>query len=188
VQWARAVVELEPSALLVHTTDQRWRRIDLRGASGRVDDAACGRRFVRRLSLVVRGGLVEIVTPPEEGSIAPRAARLPIVSEDALIVDARTWKTLADWVEAEGRLNALTLADLARLACLATPMFAVAIGEKVAQRAVELTWERLGPMRSAFGGDHRRLLRPLEEAARDSDRASEAFIAALSRFAALCHR
>jgi hypothetical protein len=40
-------------------------------------------------------------------------------------------------------------------------------------------------MRTAFGGDARWLLHPLEEEARGSERASEAFIAALSRFALL---
>lgn len=181
-------VELEPGAILVSAPGTRARRFGLRHAEIRVDDAACARRFVRRLSITSgRAGTVEIITPPEEGMIAPRAARLPVVGDDAAIVDARTWETLAEWVQGEGRLGGRTVAELARLACVATSVFAVAIGEKAAQLAAELTWERRGPMRSAFTVDLRRLLRPLEEEARASERASEAFIAALSRSAVLGH-
>jgi hypothetical protein len=186
VAWTRSVVELDPCALLIGGADG-WQRVELLGARWRVDDAACARRFVRRLTIVCESGALELITPPDEGSIAPRAARLPVVSDDALIVDARIWETLADWVVAGGRLGGRTVAELARLACVASPVFAVAIGETVAQLAVELAWERLGPMRSAFGGDLRWLLRPLEEEARESERASEAFIAALSRFALIGH-
>jgi hypothetical protein len=178
-------VEQEPGALIVSGPDHRARRYELRHAEVRVDDAACARRFVRRLSVFNRSSSVEIVTPPEEGMIAPRAARLPVVKDDAAIVDARSWETLAEWLQGEGRLGGRTVAELARLACVATSVFAVAIGEKAAQLAAELTWERRGPMRSAFTVDFRRLLWPLEEEARASERASEAFIAALSRSAAL---
>ena len=62
-----------------------------------------------------------------------------------------------------GRLAALSIADLARLACIATPQFAVLIGEVAAQRALELAWgsarpaarQRLTSRRAAAAGRRR---------------------------------
>jgi hypothetical protein len=106
-----------------------------------------------------------------------------VVEDGAVIVDTATWETIADWVQGEGRLSGRTVTELARLARVATSMFAVTIGEKAAQLVADLAWQKLGPMRSPFGGDIWRLLRPLEDAALDSERAGEALTAALSRCA-----
>ncbi len=161
---------------------ERRRRIDLQGAQFVVDDAAFAQRFVRRLRILAASETVDIITPPELGSIAPRAAWLPLVSESAWIVDVPAWETAVKWVKEEGRLGAYTIGDLAQLACWATSAFAYSIGEKAGQLADEMTWNGRGPMRvrSLPGDDIQSFLRPLEHAAQHSERAREAFVAALS--------
>jgi len=61
---------------------------------------------------------------------------------------------------------------------IATPQFAIAIGEVAAQVALEMIWERNGPLRG--GADLAHSLRPLYDAARRSPRASDALVAALA--------
>jgi len=97
------------------------------------------------------------------------------------VVDSSVWEAVVDWVNGGGRPGGRTVADLARLACIATSQFAITLGEWAAQLAHEMTWERQGPMRSGAGLRHS--LRPLEEAATRSARAGEALVAALSRTA-----
>jgi hypothetical protein len=105
------------------------------------------------------------------------------VPRASFIVAGAVWDTVVGWIRGGGRLGGRTIVELARLACVATPTFAIAIGECVAHVAAELTWERLGPMRG--GGSFVQMLQPLEEAAAGSPRAAEALVAAMARGAAL---
>ncbi|MEM9488014.1 MAG: hypothetical protein AAGC55_02655, partial [Myxococcota bacterium] len=119
----------------------------------------------------------DFITPPEVGTIAPRAARLPGVHLGrAAVLEASHWEAIATWLVAGGRLAGLTVAELARLACVATPRFAETLGSYAARAAGELGWERCGPMRDS--GGLRNPLRPLEEAARQSPSAADALAAA----------
>lgn len=158
--------------------DGRSRTLFLNGSRFAVRDAACSQRFVRHLKLYLRGERADLITPPDEGSIAPRAAQLPGVPDDSLIVDRAAWEAVADWMAGGGRLGGRSIAELARLACVATAQFALVLGEWAAQVAIEMSWERRGPMRVA--GDVRHSLRPLELAAGHNPRAAEALVAALS--------
>lgn len=151
----------------------------LNGARFSIRDAACEQRFVRHLRLHLPGEVVELITPPDEGAIAPRAARLPRVPETVTIVDAASWEALADWLRSRGRLGGRTMADLARLALIATPQFAITIGEFAGQLAVELNSLAANPMRTS--ASLRESLKPLEDAARQSPRVADALVAALSR-------
>ncbi len=175
----RARLELEASSLVVTIAEGRVRRIGLNGARFVVRDATRDQRFVRHLTLLLPAERVDLMTPSEEGAIAPRAARLPGVPKDAIVVEVAAWEAAVDWLQSGGRLGGRTVTELARLACAATPQFAIAIGEWAAQVAVEMTWERAGPMRG--GGELRELLRPLEAAATRSARAADALVAALAR-------
>ena len=183
---ARAHVELEPDVLVVEMPDGWTRRHVLDGISPAVSDGfvTAGlhagrvlRRFVRMLSL----GRVTVITPPEQGAVAPNVVRVPEAPADAAIVDAPTWDALAEWLLGGGRLAACSIGELARLACIATPQFAVIIGEVAAQRALELVWVAAGPLRGVIELDA--LLQPLVDAARSSPRAAEALVSALSHAA-----
>ncbi|HEY1547848.1 MAG TPA: hypothetical protein VGG28_08510, partial [Kofleriaceae bacterium] len=77
-------------------------------------------------------------------------------------------------------------AELARLACISTPQFAVIIGEVAAQRALELVWVAAGPLRGAVELDA--VLQPLVDAARNSQRAAEALVSALAHTAGATRR
>jgi hypothetical protein len=122
-----------------------------------------------------------IITPPDHGAVAPNVVRLPEAPDDAAIVDDHAWDALADWITGGGRLAGCSIADLARLAAIATPQFAVLIGEVAAQRALELVWATRGPLRGA--GDVESALHPLIAAARHSPRVAEALVAALAHAA-----
>lgn len=180
---ARARVELGRDELLVTTPDGRWLRLQLAGSRYHVRDAACAQRFVRHLRLAWAGARADFISPPDEGAIAPRAARLPAVPGDAVIVDGWVLDAIVAWMMGHGRVGGRTITELARIACIATPQFAVALGEIVARVAAEASWERPGPMRG--GGDIRISLRPLEEAARHSPRAADALVSAMSHGASL---
>jgi hypothetical protein len=104
--------------------------------------------------------------------------RVPEAPSDAAIVEATTWDALTEWLLGGGRLAACSISELARLACIATPQFAVIIGEVAAQRALELVWVAAGPLRGAF--ELESLLQPLVDAARSSQRAAEAVVSALA--------
>lgn len=169
--------------MLLTLADGHWRGLQLHGARFFVRDAAYVQRFVRHLSLWLSEGRADLITPPDEGAIAPRAAGLPVVPDHAIVLDAPVWEAAVEWVRGGGRLGGRTVAELARIACIATPQFAIIIGEWAAEVAAEMSWERVGPMRG--GGDLRHSLRPLHEAARRSPRAAEALTAAMARSALL---
>jgi len=182
-QPTRALVELDAHSLYLSTSGGGWEEVCLEGARVSSRDASCSSRFVRHV--VVRTALrrVDLITPPERGSIAPRAARLPGVPRWSIIIEPAVWETVSGWVRSGGGLSGRTILELARLACVSTSQFAVAIGECIAHVAAEMTWERLGPMRG--GGAFLQMLKPLEDAARESPRAGEALVAAQSRGAVL---
>lgn len=174
----RSNLELERDALTLTFPDGTWQRVALHGSSFQVEDAAYNLRFVRHLVVDAPRLRVDLITPPDEGAIAPRAAGLPGVPAGAAVVETPVWEILVDWLRVGGRLGRLTMVELARLCRVASPQFAVGIGERAAQAALELIWERCGPMRDSGGMICS--LRPLEEAARTSPRAADALMAALA--------
>ena len=176
---ARSLVEIERNQLLVTGPEGGLRTVDIRWVTFVVRDASVAQRFVRELVADCPSGAICFITPPEEGAIAPRALGLPPAPADAIVLEPRVWDTLVDWLRGGGRLSGRTIGELARLARVATSPFAIAIGEVAARVAREMTWERAGPMRSS-AIDPRELLRPLEEAARDSASAADALVAALA--------
>lgn len=181
----RTEVELSRDELFLRFPDGRWQHVALHGCRVMVSDAACSQRFVRRLALDSEHAHLDLITPPERGAIAPRVAGLPGVSQDAAVVETSSWEALADWLLSSGRLAGRTVAELARLACVATPQFAVTIGQLAARVAAEMIWDRCGPMRDSGGMPN--ALRPLAEAARSSPRAADAFMAARAA-ASVLHR
>jgi hypothetical protein len=98
----------------------------------------------------------------------------------------QTWEALAEWLMCGGRFAARTVADLARLASIATPQFAALIGEVAAQRAIELVWVAAGPLRGIT--DLEAALQPLTDAARSSPRVAEALVSALAHAAGASRR
>jgi len=139
------------------------------------------RRFVRMLVIERERERFVVITPPEQGAVAPGVLTMPEAPDDAAIVESRTWEALSDWLYARGRLAACSISDLARLATIATPQFAVLIGEVAAQRALEYIWAETGPLRGGFDLDS--ALQPLVDAAKTSARAGEALVSALSHAA-----
>jgi hypothetical protein len=183
---ARAVVELERNALGLRMPDGRMRWHALDGTVALTTDAAFQRRFVRMLTLERGGERSVVITPPEQGAVAPGVARVPEAPASAAIVDGQEWDALVDWLMSGGRLTACSVAELARLAAISTPQFAVLIGQVAAQRALDLLWTAAGPLRC--GLDLQGALQPLRDAARRSPRAAEALVAALTHVAALRRR
>ncbi len=207
VPWrpARAQVQLETDALLLDMPDGRTRRHPLDGVYATTADGFFAertttgytvgaarvprpvtRRFVRMLILERDGQRNVVITPPDQGAVAPSVVRVPEAPAEAAVVDLRAWEALADWLLGGGRLSALSVADLAQLACIATPQFAVLIGEVAAQRALEHVWDQSGPLRG--GSDLDSVLQPLADAAKHSTRASEALVSALSHAAGASRR
>jgi len=127
-----------------------------------------------------------IITPPDHGAVAPNVVRLPEAPDEAAIVDEHAWDALAEWILGGGRLSGCSIADLARLAAIATPQFAVLLGEVAAQRALELVWAASGPLRGV--DDIEAALHPLVLAARHSPRVAEALVAALAHAAGQARR
>ncbi len=163
--------------------DMRRSRFVLDATDFSFADATVNRRFVSQMTLRRGEQALEIITPPEKGSIAPRAAALPVVAESAAVVSCEVWATVRDWLECSGRLCGRTVAEIARFARIASPVFAIALGEAAARRACEMVWEQGGPMRHT---SHLRYpLMPLEDAAARSSQAADAFIAALAYIADL---
>lgn len=139
------------------------------------------RRFVRMLIIESNDLRVVLITPPEQGAVAPSVVHMPEAPTDAAIIEQRTWEALADWLLAGGRLSACSISDLARLASIATPQFAVLLGEVAAQRALEYVWAETGPLRGGYDLDS--ALQPLVDAAKYSPRAGEALVSAMSHAA-----
>jgi hypothetical protein len=88
---------------------------------------------------------------------------------------------LDGWLISGRRLVGHTLRELALLSRLASTSFAIAIGERAADLATQMTWERGSPQRSSALTDIRDLLVPFEEQAAVSERANLALMAALAR-------
>jgi hypothetical protein len=204
---ARAHVQLDPDSLILVMPNAWIRRHPLHGMQIAITDgfvaerSARGsselivtrhgapvvqsprvlRRFVRMLILERDGERVVVITPPDHGAVAPNVVQMPEAPADAAIVDEASWDALAEWLLGGGRLAACSIGDLARLACIASPQFAVLIGEVAAQHALEHVWAAPGPLRG--GGDLDSVLQPLVDAAKHSTRASEALVSALSHAA-----
>jgi hypothetical protein len=188
---ARAEVQLDPDVVVLAMPDGRQRRHTLDGCSvmlldgfvvARID-ARPKRRFVRMLVLERGSERHAIITPPEQGAVAPNVVRLPEAPEDAAIVDDHAWDALADWIMGGGRLAGCSIADLARLAAIATPAFAALIGQVAAQYALELVWATRGPLRGVDSIDA--ALYPLASAARHSPRVAAVLAAALTHAASM---
>jgi hypothetical protein len=188
---ARADVQVDCDVLLLAMPDGRQRRHGLDGfaatlldgfvavrAAGTGLDARPVRRFVRMLILEREHEQHAVITPPDHGAVAPNVVRLPEAPDEAAIIDDHAWDALADWIMGGGRLAGWSIADLARLAAIATPQFALLIGEVAAQRALELVWAARGPLRGV--DDVEAALHPLVIAARHSTRVAEALVAALA--------
>jgi hypothetical protein len=182
---ARAEVQLDGAVLLLRMPDGRQRRLGLDGCSATQIDGFVARADVRRERRFVRMLILErdhdrhvIITPPDHGAVAPSVVRLPEAPAEAAILDDHEFDPLADWILGGGRLAGCSIADLARLAAIATPEFAELVGEVAAQRALELVRAASGPLRGI--DDIEAALAPLALAARHSPRADEALIAALA--------
>jgi hypothetical protein len=180
---ARAEIFLDRDVLVLALPEGRSRRYLLDGFTMTSGDGYCARldvrwerRFVRMLVLERGHERLVIATPPEHGAVAPNVVRVPEAPADAAIVDAHAWETLADWLMGGGRLAGCSIADLARLATIASSAFAAVIGEVAAERALEHTWAERGPLRSSF--DLASALHPLVAGARRSPRVGEALTAA----------
>ncbi len=191
---ARAEVQLEPDALTIRMPDGRWLRFSLDGCTPVASDGfvvaridvRTERRFVRMLALEQLHARIVVITPPDQGAVAPNVVRVPEAPPEAAILDVRDFDALCDWVLGGGRLAACAIVDLARLAAIASPQFAAVIGEVAAQRALELVWAARGPLRG--GSDLESALRPLSEAAKHSHRAAEALMAALAHASGIARR
>jgi hypothetical protein len=185
---ARAEIQLDSDVLLLTMPDGKQRRHALDGHAASLLDgfflargapsahARPDRRFVRMLILERDAERHAVITPPDHGAVAPNVVRLPAAPDDAAIVDDAAWDALADWIMGGGRFAACSIADLARLAAIATPRFAAQIGQIAAQRAFELVWATRGPLRGA--DDIESALQPLVVAARHSPRVADALRAA----------
>ena len=210
---ARAEVQLDADVLVLAMPDGRQRRHQLDGYAatqldgvvaarldepgfagrGRTPEWECGvvdarreRRFVRMLVLERGHDRHVIITPPDHGTVAPNVVRLPEAPDEAAIVDDHAWDALAEWLIGGGRLAGCSIAELARLAAIATPQFAVLIGEVAAQCALELVYAAFGPLRGI--DDVEAVLHPLASAARHSPRVAEALVAALAYTAVASRR
>jgi len=129
-------VEIGGAELLLTLPDGRACAFALEGADLAVGDATFTQRFVRHLHLATGAAELDLITPPEQGAIAPRAAQLPRAPDEAGIVDRPVFDILVEWLLGGGRLGGRTIEDLARLARLASPAFAVVIGERAGQLAL----------------------------------------------------
>ena len=187
---ARAEVQLEPDALLVRLPHlPGGRRYALDGCDPIVIDGCVAvtrygttqRRFVRMLILDRASERQVMITPPDQGAVAPGVVRVPEAPSEAAILELRTWTAITDWVIGGGRFAACSIGELAALAAIATPQFAVLIGEVVAQRALELIAMASHPLRG--GSDLDSIIQPLTDVARDSPQAAEALVSALAHLA-----
>jgi hypothetical protein len=189
---ARAEVQLDSDTLLLVMPGGWMRRYTLHGVSTTTGDGYVAmpprgaRRFVRMLMLEREGERYAVITPPDQGAVAPKIVGVPEAPSGAAVVDLTAWEALADWLLGGGHLSACSIAELARLACISTPQFAVLIGEVAAQRALELAWAAHGPLRG--GSDLDSALSPFAVAAKDSPRAAEALVSAHAHAAGASRR
>jgi hypothetical protein len=189
---ARAEVQLDTDMLLLVMPGGWTRRHALHGVSTTIGDGYVAlpprgaRRFVRMLILERDGERVVVITPPDQGAVAPKIVGVPEAPHGAAVVDLAAWDALADWLLGGGRLAACSIGELARLACISTPQFAALIGEVAAQRALELASFAHGPLRG--GSDLESALIPLVLAAKDSPRAAEALVSAHAHAAGASRR
>jgi hypothetical protein len=185
----RAEVSLEANAVSLTLADGHTRRHALDGCAVVTVDAVSDHRFVKMLIIerATASGHFDaherliVITPPDRGAIAPGVVRVPQAPSEAVVVETEAWEALAAWLGKGGRLSGCSVAQLARLAAIASPQFALVIGEVAAEIALELVWESVGPIRG--GNTLEAALRPLHDAARHSPRAADAWIAALARAA-----
>lgn len=174
------IVEVSPRELVV-VGGGVLDRYSLDGCTWELRDARCSHRFVRHLELDTLDGRIDLITPPEIGAIAPRAARLPEMNEPTAVIAGELMVVLVEWLGNRRRLIGHTVLELALLSRLASTSYAIAIGERAADLITQMTWERGSPLRSsAVSGDHQ-LLAPFEIQATISDRANLALMAALAR-------
>src|SRR4051812_27737582 len=98
---ACAKVQLEAELLLVEMPDGWTRRHVLDGVTTTIGDGfthvqrsggRLERRFVRMLTLERAGRHVAVITPPEQGAVAPNVVRVPEAPHDAAIVEGPTWE------------------------------------------------------------------------------------------------
>lgn len=179
----RASVEIDFDALVIAPPGARSFRIRLASCHIETRDAVLSKRFVRHLRLQSSLGSYDFVTPPEEGTIAPRCAQLPPAPSSALVLPRDRFDVALEWMTGGGRVGGRTVSELARLASVATSTYAVHLGERAAQVAVEMAADVCGPMRGCRSP--RMVLSPLIDAARTSERAGEALVAALAKSALL---
>ena len=186
------MISLDADAISLTLSSGHTRHHALDGCAVVTADAACRRRFVKMLilervaanvSYFVAAERLTLITPPDRGAIAPNAARLPVAPGDAVVVETEEWEALTRWLAGGGRLSSCSVVELARLAAIASPQFAVVIGEVAAEIALESVWELGGPLRGQ--GSLADSLRPLYDSARRSPRAADALIAALARTAVM---
>ena len=173
---ATATIEIDGDTVQITFDDDHTRCLELDGARVEVADAACQLRFVRLATVVTSAETIEFITPPAKGAIAPRAARIPTAPAGSVVISTTAFASIVTWIQTSGRLHGHTMAELANLACIATPQLAVAIGTSAGQVAVGHGWPPGGPHRG--GSDPGHILRPLAWAARRSHRAAQAFTAA----------
>lgn len=171
----RTQVAVTPDTLILSHPDGRQQRVALHGSRFWTHDAAYRQRFVKHLVITRRVERVDLITPPENGTIAPRAAVVPVVPATAAVIEKPAWETVVSWLSGNGLLSGRTIVELTRLACMATPELAVEIGEVMAELAAELASSHHGPLRCS--GEHD-WLKPLERAARTSASAGLALRAA----------
>lgn len=185
----RASISLDADSVSLTLASGYTRRHPLDGCAVVIVDAACQRRFVKMLILerssdsghFFADERLVLITPPDRGAIAPIAARVQAAPSESFVVETEEWEALTRWLSGGGRLSACSVLELARLASIASPQFAVVIGEVAAEIALESLWEAAGPLRGRSGLDDS--LRPLYDSARRSPRAADALIAALARAA-----
>lgn len=178
---ATVAVEVSPRELVV-VGNGAISRFSLIDCAHELLDARCVNRFVRHLAIrCADGEVVNLITPPEIGAIAPRAARLPEMGDPTAVIDPELMNPLDIWLRNGRRMVGHTIDELALLSRLASAGFAIAIGERAADLATRMTWERSSPLRSSAVNVARDLLSPFDLQAQVSDRANLALMAALAR-------
>ncbi len=171
-------IQVEQGRVSIITANGEWRSMSLDVYHCETRDASCGGRFVKQLLI---GGKVNesFITPPEEGAIAPRASGLPAVElPSCSVLASDTWQCLANWLIGGATLAGRTTEDLAMIATIASPQFAIIIGEQVAMATLALAVDVCSPMRRSFQKQWG--LSPLRQRAKKSERARDALLAALS--------